>query len=88
MAEDIIAVGAIKALRHHKIKIPDDVCLIGFNNSIYSQCCSPTITTVDNLIETCSTTAVNILLDLFEGKQAPTRVALNSNLVVRETFLV
>lgn len=83
-ADDIIAVGALKALQQNEINIP----IIGFNNSRFSQCTTPEITSVDTMIETICNTSVNILMDILNGKEAPNKVVISSKLVERETFRV
>src|SRR5690606_22479520 len=47
-SEDILAVGGIKACYSLGLKIPEQISIIGFNDSIYSDISTPTITTIDN----------------------------------------
>ncbi len=47
-SEDIMAVGAIKACVKMGLKVPEDINIIGFNNSIYSDISIPTISSIDN----------------------------------------
>lgn len=46
-ANDVIAVGCLKALNEHQIKIPDEVALVGYNNIALSQYTIPALTTID-----------------------------------------
>lgn len=85
-SEDILAVGAAKALTRKGLLIPDDVTIIGFNNSIIAQCCSPTLTSVDNRVEVLCTDAVRTLLDIFDGKEVATAKSITANLIYRESF--
>ena len=46
-ASDAIAIGCLKSLNEHKIKVPDDVSMISYNNIALSQYTIPALTTVD-----------------------------------------
>lgn len=83
-SEDLLAIGAQKALQNANLTMP----VIGFNNSILSQCASPALTTVDNMIDTLCPTAVSMLIDLLEGKSIPQKVVISSKLVERSTFQI
>lgn len=83
-SEDLLAIGALKALQQTNRSMP----VIGFNNSILAQCSSPALTSVDNMLDTLCPTAVNILTDLLNGKSVPQKVVLSSKLIERETFKI
>lgn len=84
---DMLAVGAIKALASRGIKVPDDVSMIGFNNSVLAECSSPTITSIDSKVEILCTDAVRTLLDVFDGKNVATIKTMQADLVYRESFV-
>lgn len=46
-ANDLMAVGAIKALTAHGLRVPEDVVVVGFDNTYISALTSPPVTTVD-----------------------------------------
>lgn len=81
-SEDLLAVGALKALQKAGRSVP----VIGFNNSILAECASPALTSVDNMLETLCPSAVSLLADLQEGKSAPQKIVVSPRLVERETF--
>lgn len=81
-SEDLIAVGALKALQQQSRSMP----VIGFNNSILSQCSSPALTSVDNMIDTLCPTAVHMLTNILQGKNAPQKIVISSSLIERDTF--
>jgi LacI family transcriptional regulator/LacI family asc operon transcriptional repressor len=83
-ADDIIAVGAQKALKKRAISIP----IIGFNNSRFAQCADPEISSIDTMIESLCTIAVQQLLDVLQGRPAPERVLISASLVQRESFIL
>ncbi|MDK2798895.1 MAG: LacI family transcriptional regulator [Clostridiales bacterium] len=83
--EDITAVGAIKKLKELHKQIPENIAVIGFNNSIIAQCSDPELTSVDNKIETTGIGAVRILNDVFEGRNVPSKTVITPNLVIRKS---
>lgn len=82
-SEDILAIGACKALSELNLKRP----VIGFNNSILAVCATPALTSVDNMVETLCTTAVGMLRDLLDSKIPPSVVTVSARLIERETFV-
>lgn len=81
-SEDLIAISALKALQSANITMP----VIGFNNSILSQCSSPSLTTVDNMLDTLCPTAISMLSDILDGKDVSQKIMISSKLVERNTF--
>lgn len=81
-SEDILAIGACKALANSGLRIP----VIGFNNSVLAECATPSLTSVDNMVETLCKTAVGMLRELLDSKQPPYKVTVAARLVERETF--
>ncbi len=84
-SEDFWAVGAVKYARHQGLSIPNDLSIIGYNNSQLAQCCEPELTTVDNKVEELSKTTVSLLMQLFEGEAIPARTVIQADLAIRET---
>lgn len=84
-SEDIVAIGVCKALDEFKLKVP----VIGFNNSILAECATPTLTSVDNMMETVCSTAISILVSLLDKKSnVPDKVVVMPKLIQRETFQI
>lgn len=86
VSEDFLAIGAIKAITKKGYRIPEDICIIGFNNSIFCECATPTLTSVDNMVEVLCTRAIDTLTDVLDGKNVPSKLVISSKLVERETF--
>ena len=84
---DILAIGVIKALTNRGISVPNDVSVIGFNNSVLAECSSPTITSIDNKVEILCTDAVRTLLDVFDKKSVAAVKTIQAELVFRESFI-
>lgn len=59
---DIMALGALKALTDNNIRIPDDISVAGYDNLVFSSVSTIPITTVTQNIELMSYEAVSMLL--------------------------
>ena len=46
--DDGLAVGALKYANKKQLRVPEDVNIVGFNNSELAVCCEPELTSVDN----------------------------------------
>lgn len=88
-ASDIMAIGALKALREVNLRVPEDVALVGFDDVPIAAAVEPALTTVHQPIEHLGSMAANLLLNLLEhppDRQAPaSRIILPTKLVVRES---
>ncbi len=84
-AEDELAVGAMKKLRELGKRIPEDVAVVGFNNSMLAECTTPELTSVDNKVEEISSKAAKMLMDAMEGKNIPVKTVITPLLIERQT---
>ncbi|WP_349948522.1 LacI family DNA-binding transcriptional regulator [Lacrimispora sp. BS-2] len=84
-SEDILAVGAVKYADKAGLKIPQDLSIIGYNNSILSRCTTPEITSVDNKVEALCTTTVNTLMKVLEVGNVPVKTTITPELIKRGT---
>ena len=66
---DSIAMGAYKAIRENKLKIPEDISIIGFNDLKLSQYFIPPLTTIKIDTKLIAQETVNSLVELLEGKR-------------------
>ena len=46
VGNDYMAIGVLKALRERGIRVPEDISVASFDNSIYAEACYPTITSL------------------------------------------
>jgi len=84
-AEDILAAGVLKKLHEIGIKVPEDIAVIGYNNSLISRCTTPELTTIDNKVEAISSLAIKMLIDVIDGKNVPARTVITPELIIRKT---
>ncbi len=87
-SEDLVAVGAIKALAEKGFVVPGDVAVVGCNNSIIAECASPALTSIDNKVEALCVDTVRTLLDVFAGKDVSHIKKIYGSIVPRESFVV
>lgn len=87
---DRAAYGALTSLKKHGIKVPEEVKIVGFDDSVYSQLSSPSITTIRQDTTLLAHTACEILYRFIttEEEVKETDVVLPVELVVRETTMV
>ena len=83
---DTMAIGAIRALNDHNIKVPDDVAVSGFDDIELSSLFKPSLTTIRQPKHQIGVRAAEKLLDLIAGKPLVAfRDILNYELVIRES---
>lgn len=83
---DSIAMGAYKAIRENKLKIPEDISIIGFNDLKLSQYSIPPLTTIKIDTKLIAQETVNSLIELLEGKRYyHKKVFLPIELIERES---
>lgn len=68
-AGDEMAIGAMRCISDHGLKVPDDISVIGFDDLPIADMVSPKLTTVRQPFQDIGSQAVNYLLDVIEGKQ-------------------
>jgi DNA-binding LacI/PurR family transcriptional regulator len=86
VASDLMAVAAMGVLAQAGKRIPEDVAVIGFDDSRYTRASSPTLSSIRQPIEEIGREAVRVLmLEMAEPQEAPRHVILKTELVVRES---
>lgn len=85
-AGDMVAMGIIKEAQKRKIKIPDDIALIGYDDIVVSEIVNPPLTTVRQPIEKMGSEAYKIAVNAVEGKyREPQKLVFEPELVIRES---
>lgn len=83
---DVMAAGLMATMRDHKIKIPDDISVTGFDNLYLSSCLTPALTTVDNPVKKMAEEAISRSLMLYEGEPVPEPHKIDVSLVIRDSI--
>jgi LacI family repressor for deo operon, udp, cdd, tsx, nupC, and nupG len=85
-ANDLMAIGAIEALRQFGRRVPEDVAVVGFDDITFASLVSPQLTTVAQPKYRMGQMAMERLLQLVHGADARSRqTVLVPELVVRES---
>lgn len=86
VANDRMALGAMRALREAGVCVPQDVSVVGFDDEEVAQFCSPPLTTVRQDFSALGKTSVEYLVSLIEDPSTPVQQrVLYPELVVRES---
>lgn len=85
-ANDIAALGVMTALANRGLRVPDDVSVVGYDNTALAAVSQINLTTVDQPRPDMGRTAVTLLLERFgEGRATARHVVIPPRLVVRGT---
>ncbi|HUQ55808.1 LacI family DNA-binding transcriptional regulator [Lentzea sp.] len=83
-ANDLMAQAAVDVLQAHGLRVPDDVAVVGFDDSAPAKACRPQLTTVRQPVERMAAQMADLLLsDLEKPGQRPKSVIFEPELVVR-----
>ncbi|MFC4585239.1 LacI family DNA-binding transcriptional regulator [Sphaerisporangium corydalis] len=83
-ANDLMAVGALRALREAGRRVPEDVAVVGFDDIEAALYTAPPLTTVHSPMEDQAAATARLLLGLFEGEPGHP-VIMPHRLVIRES---
>lgn len=84
--DDAMAVGAIKYALSKGLNIPEDISIIGYNNSTMCICSEPELSSVDNKIEkVCKDTCTRLIDTLKGAENVPNQSVVACSLVKRAT---
>lgn len=64
---DVMAIGAIRALRDRNLNIPEDVSVIGFDGTTLANYYNPKLATIKQQPQTLAMESVNILMNMIES---------------------
>lgn len=84
-ANDLMAIGAIRALRHAGRRVPEDVAVIGYDDIDIAANTDPPLTTIRQPAAEMSRTMVDLLLRRVKNEPVPDKVLLPVELVVRSS---
>ena len=85
VANDLMAVGAIRVLQEAGLRVPEDVLVVGFDNSTAALQTTPPLTTMNNPASELARIAAEMLIEVLAGGRPESRVKLPSQLVRRGT---
>ena len=86
-ADDTLALAAVKYAKAAGLKIPRDLAVIGYNNSMLATCCDPELTSVDNKLEALCQQLITTLMGVLGGTEMPKKTMFSGELIRRGTTL-
>lgn len=84
-ANDLMALGALKAVREFGYRVPEDVQIIGFDNIEFSQYCEPSLSTMQQPTFDMGEKAVELLTGIIEKRDPVQPERLIPKLLMRKT---
>lgn len=84
-SSDVIAAAVLHVCYHHRISVPDQLQLVGFDDTPLADLLTPRLTTIQQPIEQLCRLSVDAIIDQRNGNAVPSRTVLNVQLIQRET---
>lgn len=83
---DLLAIGAMQAAKELNIKIPDELSIVGFDNTILATITDPPMTTIAQPIQAMGRQVVDLITqEINEEHEVKQRVVLLPELIVRQS---
>jgi LacI family transcriptional regulator len=83
---DISSIGVLNCLRDHRISVPADIAIVGFDDIQWARYARPSLTTVHQPKDEVATICAQIIMELIAGEvSTPIRKQLKPVLVIRES---
>ena len=83
--DDESAIGVFLALRNADIRVPEQVAVVGFDDSVFASTLIPPLTTVRAPTEQVGRQAVRQLVRIIQGEAVEPRLVLTTELVIRQS---
>ncbi|MGB4657622.1 MAG: LacI family DNA-binding transcriptional regulator, partial [Mobilitalea sp.] len=84
-SDDSLAIAALKFAKDNAISVPDQLSIIGYNNSILALCSDPELTSIDNKLESVCNNCISALMGVFKGSDVPLRTVFSGEIIKRGT---
>ena len=84
-ASDFLALGVYAAAREHGLRVPDDISVVGFDDTTMAPLATPALTTVRQPLEDMGSSAVRTVLDLEADRPATGPIRITTSLTIRES---
>jgi DNA-binding LacI/PurR family transcriptional regulator len=83
---DVSAIGAIRALKDHGLRVPEDISVVGFDDIESASFHNPSLTTIHQPLYRMGGMAARLLLQRIRGQEtSPEDVLIKPELVIRES---
>ncbi|HZH53071.1 MAG TPA: LacI family DNA-binding transcriptional regulator [Microvirga sp.] len=82
---DEMAIGLVRTLHSAGMSVPEDMSVAGFDNIEFAAAAQPALTTIHQPRRELGQAAASVLVDLLQGREAPKRIRLKTELVIRDS---
>jgi LacI family transcriptional regulator len=83
---DTVVFAAMKEIKKHKLRIPEDIALVGFTDEFHSTVVEPTLTSVTHPTLQMGREAARLFFEQIEkGTNSSEEIVLPTNLIIRES---
>ncbi|MBU3110700.1 LacI family DNA-binding transcriptional regulator [Clostridium lacusfryxellense] len=82
---DLVAIGAIRAIKLVGLEVPKNISVTGFDGTYISELVSPQLTTVYQNYEDIGKEAVNTIINIIKKIETPKNKIIKTSLIVRES---
>lgn len=82
-SSDVIASQVLQCAAAEGIRVPEDLAVVGFDDTLIATTTIPNLTTIHQPIREMAQAAVQLLISATEGRVVPTRTVLPVSLIVR-----
>jgi DNA-binding LacI/PurR family transcriptional regulator len=82
---DMTAIGVLSALQRARIRVPEQMSVVGFDDVEFAAYCTPPLTTVRQPTDLMGQRLMHMLLALIQGQEGVRPEILPTELVIRET---
>lgn len=84
IANNLMAIGALRAIRAARLRIPDDVAIVAVDDPPWAELIDPPLTVVAQPVKRMAETAIQLLLERIEGRRSdPTQIVLPLDFRIR-----
>lgn len=84
-ADDNLAMAGLKYAQMAGLRVPEDLSVIGYNNSLLATCSNPELTSIDNKLETLCQHLITTLMGVLGGNEMPKKTIFSGELINRGT---
>lgn len=84
-AYDYLAIGAMKCLADHGLRVPQDVAVVGMDNIPEAEFLVPCLSSVDFCMEQACDAATNAVVDMLGGKEVEKNILFDATLHLRDS---
>ena len=86
---DNVAFGIVKRLKEHRIKIPDDIMVIGYDNVSFAQLIEPSLTTVSQPVDRMAEKGADMLYNYITGQKSDIEhIVMDPSLIIRDSTML